>query len=140
MIRINDINKSNELSGSKGAKKTTGGPSFSSFLNETMASRQQQVGGVGNISVTDAIFAAQMVNDEEEREIRKKLVKRGNQLLDKLEDIRDGLLMGYMSMDKLIELSRMIKEKQFETNDERLKDIIAEIELRVEVELAKLTK
>ena len=95
---------------------------------------------MGNISVTDAIFAAQMVNDEEEREIRKKLVKRGNQLLDKLEYIRDGLLLGYMSMDKLIELSRMIKEKQFETNDERLKDIIAEIELRVEVELAKLTK
>ncbi len=140
MIKINDVNKSSDLNGPKGTKRSAGGPSFSSFLNETMATKQQQVGGVSNISVTDAIFAAQMVNDEEEREIRKKLVKRGNQLLDKLEDIRDGLLMGYMSMDKLIEISRMIKEKQFETTDERLKDIIAEIELRVEVELAKLTK
>jgi len=140
LIKIGDVNKSNELNGTKGVKKTSGGPSFSSFLNETMATKQQQVGGVSNISVTDAIFAAQMVSDEEEREIRKKLVKRGNQLLDKLEDIRDALLTGYMSMDKLIEISRMVKEKQFETTDERLKEIIAEIELRVEVELAKLTK
>ena len=50
------------------------------------------------------------------------------------------MLAGYISKDELIELSRMIKEKQFETQDEKLKEIIAEIELRVEVELAKLTK
>ncbi len=140
MIKINDINKTNELNGTKNVKKTTGGPSFSSFLNETMSAKQQQVNGMGNISVADAIFATQMINDEEEREIRKKLVKRGNQLIDKLEDIRDGLLLGYITTDKLIEISRTIKEKQFETNDERLKEIIAEIELRVEVELAKLMK
>ena len=81
-----------------------------------------------------------MVSDEEEREIRKKLVKRGNQLLEKLEDIRDGLLAGYISTDKLIEISRMIKEPQFASSDPKLQEIMAEIELRVEVELAKLTK
>lgn len=140
MFKINDINKSNELNSSKTVKKSSGGESFSAYLRESMAPGSAPVSGSNSISVADAIFAAQMVGSEEEREIRKKLVKRGQQLLEKLEDIRDGLLAGSISMEKLIETSRMIKERKFETQDTRLSEIMAEIELRVEVELAKLTK
>ena len=75
-----------------------------------------------------------------EKEVRRKLVKRGNALLEKLEEIRDALLCGYIDKDELIEISRMVKEKQLDTTDEKLKEIMAEIELRVEVELAKLTR
>ena len=134
MIKVNDINKSNELNSAKTAKRPGEGPSFSSFLSETMKNNNAPVSGAGNI------FATQMVNGEEEREIRKKLLKRGNQLLDKLEEIRDALLTGYIATDKLIDISRMVKEKQAETSDPKLQEIMAEIELRVEVELAKLTK
>lgn len=86
------------------------------------------------------IFAAQMVNGEEEREIRKKLVKKAETLLEKLEEIRDALLRGYISRERLIEISRFVKERKFESTDERLMEILGEIELRVEVELAKLMK
>ena len=140
MIKINDVNKTNESSGGKGIKKTSGGESFSAYLNQTIGSKPQQVGGTSGISVTDAIFATQMINDEEEREIRKKQVKRGFILIEKLEEIRDALLDGYVSKDKLIEISRFVKEHQVESGDARLQEIIAEIELRVEVELAKLTR
>ncbi len=139
MIKVNDVNKSTELNSGKGVKKTSDGPSFSSYLSETMRSRQEQVLGVSGISVADAIFATQMVSDEEEREIRKKLVKRGNQLIEKLEEIRDSLLLGEISKDKLIEIARLVREKKTDSSDERLQEIISEIELRVEVELAKLT-
>lgn len=138
MIKVNDINKSSELSAGKSVRKTSG-ESFSAYLNETMGSKPQQVGGTSGISVADAIFAAQMVNGEEEREIRKKLVKRGYSLLEKLEEIRDALLLGYMSKDRLIETARLVKEHQAESADPKLQEIMAEIELRVEVELAKLT-
>ncbi len=139
MIKINDINKTTDINTSKGVKKTSGGESFSAYLNETMAKKSQQVGGTSGISVADAIFATQMVGSEEEREIRKKLIKRGYSLLEKLEEIRDALLLGYMSKDKLIETARMVKEHQAESSDPKLQEIMAEIELRVEVELAKLT-
>lgn len=49
-------------------------------------------------------------------------------------------MTGYIATDKLIDISRMVKEKQAETSDPKLQEIMAEIELRVEVELAKLTK
>lgn len=139
MFKVNDVNKTKELSGSK-VKKAASGADFSSYLRETIKPGEAPVSGVGNISVSDAIFAAQLVNGEEEREIKKKLLKRGNSLIEKLEEIRQALLSGYISMEKLIEISRFVKEQRFDTSDERLTEIICEIELRVEVELAKLTK
>jgi len=140
LFKINDINKSENISGNKNIKKTTGGTSFAEYLNNISNNKTQQVSGTSGISVTDAIFAAQMVNDEEERQIRQKLVKRGFSLLEKLEEIRDAILLGYISKEKLIEISRMIKEHQVESNDPKLQEIMSDIELRVEVELAKLTK
>ncbi len=139
MFKIGEVNKNNELSGSKGVAKKSNGD-FSAYLRETSAaSPRQEVESTSGISVTNAIFAAQMVDGEEERQIRKKLVKRGFNLIEKLEEIRDGLLEGRLSKDKLIETARMVKEHQAESSDPRLQEIMAEIELRVEVELAKLT-
>lgn len=140
MFKVNDINKSNELNSSKTVKKSEGGDSFSSYLQKTSSGTSAQVSGTGNISITDAIFAAQMVGNEEERQMRRKMIKRGQQLIEKLEEIRDSLLVGHISKDRLIDISRMVKERSINTNDERLNEIMAEIELRVEVELAKLTK
>ena len=76
----------------------------------------------------------------EEREARRKLLKHGQSLIEKLEEIRRGLLAGHISKDKLIEISRFVKDKHFQVEDDRLNEIIAEIELRVEVELAKLMR
>lgn len=139
MINVSEINKTKELNTAKAAKKTNG-ENFSSYLQKATASSSAQVSAMSNINVADAVLAAQMINDEEEREIRKNLVKRGNSLLEKLEEIRAALLDGSISMNKLIEISRFVKERRFNTQDQRLGEIIAEIELRVEVELAKLMK
>lgn len=140
MIKVNDINKAGDLGASSKAKKTSGGDSFSLYLKETMKPSSSPVGGSAGISVSDAIFAAQMVNGEEEREKRRQMLRRGDTLLEKLEEIRDGLLLGYISKDKLIEISRYVKETKINTADEKLAELIGEIELRVEVELAKLMK
>lgn len=140
MIKVNDINKAGDLGASSKAKKTSGGDSFSLYLKETMKPSSSPVGGSAGISVSDAIFAAQMVNGEEEREKRRQMLRRGDTLLEKLEEIRDGLLLGYISKDKLIEISRYVRETKINTADEKLAELIGEIELRVEVELAKLMK
>lgn len=140
MFKVNDINKAKELNSSKTVKKSEGGDSFSSYLQKTASSGSAPISGTGNIAVADAIFATQMVGNEEEREMRRKMVKRGQQLIEKLEEIRDSLLAGHISKERLIDISRMVKERSINASDERLNEIMAEIELRVEVELAKLTK
>ena len=138
MIKINDVNKTNDVSSSK-VKKQDGGVSFSSFL-QAAGTKPAAVSGGSSINTVDAIFAAQMAGGVEEREARRKLLKHGQSLIEKLEEIRRGLLAGHISKDKLIEISRFVKDKHFQVEDDRLNEIIAEIELRVEVELAKLMR
>lgn len=139
MFKVNDVNKAKDLAPGK-VKKNTGGADFSSYLKGTAKSGNAPISGMSGIAVADAIFAAQLADGVEERERKKKQIKRGFTLLDKLEEIRQALLGGYISVDRLIEISRFVKEQGTTGSDPRLNEIIAEIELRVEVELAKLTK
>ena len=139
MLNVREVNKTTELSAGK-TKKTGSGESFASYLQGVSKQENRAVSAAAGIAVTDAIFAAQMINDEERRERRRQAVKRGFTLLEKLEEIRDALLLGYISKDRLIEISRFVKERKTNAEDEGLNGIIAEIELRVEVELAKLTR
>ena len=90
------------------------------------------VGGI------DALLAAQSVGDSLEREARRRLIKHGEELLDKLDEIRHGLLMGSISKDKLISLAQMVRSRRDAVGDPRLAAVLDEIELRAEVELAKL--
>ena len=141
MINVGNVNKSsNDVTASK-TKKTTGGASFSSYLQETMSKEDKaSLTAASGVSSSDALLAIQMAGDDEEQEIRKKLLKRGKNLIEKLEEIRDGLLLGSISRESLINISRMVKERRYESAAPRLKEIMDEIELRVEVELAKLMK
>lgn len=138
MIKINDVQKNSEISSGK-IKKNSSHADFASFLKTADTTPNASVSGLTNVSSLDAIFATQMVDGVEERERRKKMLNRGKTLLEKLEEIRSALLLGYISKDKLIEISRLVKEQKNVCEDERLLEIVAEIELRVEVELAKLT-
>lgn len=140
MFKVEDVRKTNELTQNKAAKRIGGSTNFADFLKSGTASESQQVQATAAMTSADAIFAAQMVSDEEERQIRKKLVKKGNTLLDNLEEIREGLLSGEISKDRLIEISRLVKQNDAASTDEKLQEIIQEIELRVEVELAKLMR
>ena len=58
--------------------------------------------------------------------------------LDRLEDIRRGLLLGMVPKDKLAELARTVREKRERGADPVVSRLLDEIELRAEIELAKL--
>jgi len=68
------------------------------------------------------------------------LVHHGEDLLNRLDDLRLGILGGAFSKDKLAELAQNLRQKRQNSDDPRLNEIIDEIELRAEVEVAKLTR
>ena len=51
-----------------------------------------------------------------------------------------ALLTGNLPKEKVIELAQALREKRPDTDDAGLNALIDEIELRAEVELAKLTR
>ncbi len=140
MINVSEINKNKEITSGAKIRKSAGGESFSAYLKEASKSESAPVSAGGSLSSTDILLAAQMVDADDEKELRRRAVSRGKTLLEKLEEIRDGLLLGTISKDRLMEISRYVRERRINSDDPRLEEIIAEIELRVEVELAKLTK
>lgn len=88
--------------------------------------------GVGGI---DALLALQGVEDPTER--RKRAVKRGRDALDVLDDLKIGLLSGSLDPATVQRLRTAASELKADSGDEGLDSVLAEIELRVEVELAK---
>jgi len=89
--------------------------------------------------VTDAVtglFSLQEVEDELSG--RRRAMARGESLLDALDGLRLALLDGTMSRAQLAALGRLAQEHVALVDDPRLAGILAEIELRAAVELAKL--
>lgn len=88
---------------------------------------------LGNI---DALMALQGIEDATER--RRRAVKRGRSALDALETLKLGLLAGRLDGVSLARLKTAAAELAEASGDPGLDAILAEIGLRVEVELAKV--
>ena len=93
------------------------------------ASALRTVGGI------DALIALQGLEDPAER--RRRAVKRGRVALDALDALKLGLLAGQLDAGSLARLKSVTGELGEASGDGDLDTVLAEIALRVEVELAK---
>ncbi len=88
----------------------------------------------------EALLVAQAVGDTTEQETRQRMVRRGDDILDRLDELRHGLLIGAIPKERLIALAQLVRSRRDAVADPRLASILDEIELRAEVELAKLSR
>jgi hypothetical protein len=86
----------------------------------------------GNI---DALLTMQGIEDPVER--RKRSVQRGKGALDVLDDLKIGLLSGNFDASTVSRLREAAANLKSSSGDPGLDAVLSEIELRVEVELAK---
>jgi len=84
----------------------------------------------------DALIALQGV-EEDPVERRKRSVKRGRGALDVLDDLKIGLLSGNFDASTVSRLRAAAADLKSSSGDPGLDAVLSEIELRVEVELAK---
>ena len=89
------------------------------------------VGGI------DALLALQ--GEEGPGERRKRAVKRGGVALDVLDELKVGVLSGALEPATLTRLKAATAGLRDGSGDPGLDAVLAEIELRVEVEIAKMT-
>lgn len=71
---------------------------------------------------------------------RRRAVLRGEDILDRLDELRHGLLLGTFPPEKLDNLLAMVRQQQSNVVDPNLREILSDIEIRAAVELAKLGK
>lgn len=113
--------------------------SFSKEVSDSDDSGSQPVSSVGAtapLANIDALLALQEAPTSTEG--RSKGLLRANVMLDSLEELRRGLLLGRIPLSKLQSLANAARERKSNVNDSALEEILTDIELRAEVELAKL--
>lgn len=116
------------------SRRQTGG-GFS--LPETpTAAEARPASAPKSVANIDALLALQGVEDPTER--RKRAVRRGRTALDVLDDLKLGLLAGSLDAATVQRLRSAATELKSSSGDPNLDAVLAEIELRVEVELAKV--
>jgi hypothetical protein len=84
----------------------------------------------------ETLLALQGVEEPTER--RRRAVRRGRTALDALDELKMGLLAGTLDQGLLARLKVVASGLKDGSGDPGLDGVLAEIELRVEVELAKM--
>ena len=133
---------------SKKSKKTdsTGAPgAFASELSKTGNNPDTEAldapEQAAPVTTVAGVLAMQSVDPDAEAspEERKRRAQRGYELLERLEEIRRGLLIGAIPKDRLADLAQMVRQRREKGADPVISKLLDEIELRASVELAKLS-
>lgn len=89
------------------------------------------------LATLDALLALQGEGDPGER--RRRSLRRGHDLLDALDRLKAGLLAGRLSPGELQGLAARLADRPESSGDPGLDEVLAHIELRARVEIAKLS-
>jgi hypothetical protein len=127
------------IKGKKKESATSAQGGFSSHLSRASntASDGVEFQEINPVASMDSILALQEVGDATQEEGKRALYQRGEDILDKLAEIQQEILMGAISVDRLQNLASLLRNRRETVDDPELAQIIDEIELRAEVEIAK---
>ena len=123
------------------AARRAGSSSFT-LGDAGQASARISTGHLQAIGGIDTLVALQGVDDVTER--RRRAVRKGRSALDALDALKLGLVSGNLDVSALNRLRAMTGDLagdlQEPTGDAGLDEVLSEIDLRVQVEIAKLTR
>ena len=136
------IDKTGGASGPSKSKKkdkssSAGGASFKDMIAggaDAPASTQQSQ----SISSVDALLAVQAAEDPTERAAKKRMKTRAHDILDQLEGIRMKLLTGQLTVGDVIDVAGVVAAHRERIKDPELTALLDEIDLRAQVEIAKM--
>lgn len=97
----------------------------------------QPVASLRTVGGIDALIALQGQDEQAER--RRRAVGRGRSALDALDDLKVEVLAGSIGPTTLLRLKSVTADLRDASGDAKLDAVMAEIDLRVAVEIAKLT-
>ena len=142
-MKVTRLGGTKETSSAKHKSKGAGDSgAFAENLIETQVSPSASAApDATTVSAADAVLAAQNVGDSlDDTPQRRRLTEFADDILGRLEELRLGILMGRFSKEKLADLAQRLRQKRQQSTDPKLNEIIHEIELRAEVEIAKYSR
>lgn len=121
---------------SQRATRSSGGFSLPAATGGSASASAASASSVSSLAGVSALMALQGVEDATER--RRRAMRRGHGLLDRLDELKMSLLSGQDGAAALSRLAHDLREERPEVDsDSGLKAVLDQIELRAAVEMAK---
>lgn len=140
-MKVSDVNSSKAVAAARRKKKPEGrGAEFAEHLKDASETAEGGRLETSSLQSVDTMLAIQEMPGATEERSRGLARQHGHDLLDRLDQLRHDLLIGAVPKDRLAELARRVRARRRKSDDATLDEIIDEIELRAEVEIAKLTR
>jgi hypothetical protein len=133
-LRIDDKIRTGKVA-ARGADRTAAsGPEFRVADYSAAPRAASPAAATGPATALASLLTLQSVEDPGRH--RRKLVRRGSELLDVLEEIKADLLVGRVGEGRLHRLAALVTQAR-DRGEPGLDALLDDIELRVQVELAK---
>lgn len=136
-MKIDPTGPARSASSARRAERTGGTRPGEFARHLDMSTTSSAVSGGSSVGPVNTFLSIQEVDDPLSGG-GKRAAKRAEDILDELDALRDGLLAGTMSRESIIRLAGLVRTRRPEVTSPELKEVLDEIELRAEVELAKL--
>jgi hypothetical protein len=138
-MEVKGPNKTGKASESKKKDKShsTGDSSFKDMVSDGTDSAQS-AGQSQALNQIDALLALQGAEDPAQKSARKRMRTRANTILDELDKMRMGILSGRLTIGEAIGIADVVASHRDKITDPELTAVLDEIDLRAQVELAKV--
>jgi hypothetical protein len=137
-MKIEGPNRARETgAASKKSGVRTGDGSFGDMLTggaaeSTQTAASQAIAGI------DTLLALQGAEDPTARAARKRMTDRADSVLEELDHLRLALLSGNLTVGHVIDIADVVASHRERIMDPRLRAVLDEIDLRAQIEIAKL--
>lgn len=139
-MKIEGPNKTSQTSTTRSKDKAGGsGISFGDLLTSGTSEAAAPT-ATRSIAQVDALLAAQEVDDPAARAAKGRMVGRADTLLEQLDAIRMGLLTGTLSVGDVLNVADVVAQHRERIQDPGLSALLDEIDLRAQIEIAKMRK
>jgi hypothetical protein len=137
-MKVEGPGKAQSASNTKKSGRTEKGDShFGDFLTSGTAATES-AGQTQSIGTVDSLLALQGADDPTAKAAKKRMRERANTILSELDKMRMAMLSGRLTVGHMIDIADVIASHREKINDPALTDLMDEIDLRAQVELAKM--
>lgn len=134
-MKVNGPSGTTPASGGQRPTRSAGGFAMPQTSGAAPAAATTAAAPTSSVADVSALMALQGVETATER--RRRAIRRGGTLLDRLEELKLAMLSGEAGENALERLGRTLREERPEDEDSALTGLLQQIDLRAAVELAK---
>ncbi len=136
-MKVEGPNRTQSSSPTQRKSKVSGDGSFGDMLTDG-ADAPSGAAATHSIAHIDALLAAQEAESPTERAAKKRMHSRASTILDELESMRLALLTGTLTVGHVVDIADVVAQHREKIMDPRMTAILDEIDLRAQIELAKM--